>query len=323
MKKKLSLYLQLAVSILLVIYFASSVDIGRISWPIPTLGWLYIVLTVMLVNLDRILMAYKWNILLQVKGIALSFGEVVRSYYIGTFWGIFLPSSVGGDVVRAYRVSRQTNNTKEIVSSVIIERLLGMISMFLMGILSAGLFVMLVRPGNWMIVASLLVSFFLFMGLVFLSFNTRSVKWFDQQFRFHKKGWIGKLAEIYSAYQAYQNHRRPMLRFLLWSLLEQCVPIVCVFFVSQALNLNIPFWSFIIFVPVIIGISKLPVSIDGFGVREGLFVYFFFFVGVTGSSAFLLGFIAHIVAMVSVLPGFFYFSFFSPEPEVITSSLSS
>lgn len=323
MKKRFLFYLQLVISLLLVAFFASSVDTSRILRPIEPFGWIYIGLMVFLVNLDRILMSYKWNILLKVKGIDLPFSEVVRSYYIGTFWGIFLPVSVGGDVVRAYRISGQTDRTEDIVSSVIIERILGMVATILMGMLGFGLFVTIIGTGNWKVAEGLIFLLLAFSGLVVLSFNTRLTQWFDQRFQFNKKSWMGKLAEVYRSYQAYQHHRGPMLRFLLWSLLEQVFPIICSLFVSQALSLNVPFWSFFVFIPVILALSKIPISLDGFGVREGLYIYFFSFVGLSGSEAFVLGFLAHILGIVSMLPGFFYYSFYSTSLTVSRISPSS
>jgi len=321
-KKRFFFYLRLAVSLILIGFFASSVDIGRAFQPISSLGWLYIALTGLIVNLDRILMSYKWNILLKAKDIDLAFGEVIRSYYIGTFLGSFLPSSVGGDVVRVYRVSEQTGRTEDILSSVLLERVLGTLVTLLMGMLSVGLFATFVHPGSGELAVGLIILLLLCLALVALSFNTRLTQWFDKRLVSHKQGWIGKVAQIYHSYQAYHHHRGLMLRFLLWSLLEHCFPIMCAFLVSQALNFSIPFWNFVIFIPVIMALSKMPISLDGFGVREGLYVYFFSLVGVPTIEAFVLGLLAHIVGIISIFPGFFYYSFFPPLPAAIQSSPS-
>ena len=97
-----------------------------------------------------------------------------------------------------------------------------------------------------------------------------------------------------------------MGRFLGWSFLEQFLPVLCDYSVCRAMGFDIPFWSFIIFIPVIVALARIPLSIGGFGVTEGLFVYFFAFVGVSGSEAFILGLAAHVLALLAVLPGFFY-----------------
>ena len=60
-------------------------------------------------------------------------------------------------------------------------------------------------------------------------------------------------------------------------------------------------------------LTKLPISLDGYGVREGLYVYLFALVGVSNSDAFVVGLVSHVIANLSLLPGFFYSSFFTPS----------
>jgi hypothetical protein len=321
MKKRLFFCLRFAVSIVLIVLLLSSVDTDRFFRPITPSSWLYIGLTALVANLDRVLMSYKWDILLKAKGIVLPFTELLRSYYIGTFWGFFLPVSVGGDVVRACRISGTTNRVGEIVSSVVVERVLGIMPTFVMGILSGTVFAAYITPDSWEIAVSIGAAFFLFVGLVFLSFNRHLAEWLESRFVLGKHSLNKKLREVYQSYQAYQHHHGPIVRFLLWSLVEQCMPILCAFLMSNALSLNVPFWSFFIFIPLILLLLRIPVSLGGFGVNEGLYVYFFSFVGLSVSDAFLLGFLMHIVGLVSLLPVFFYYSFSLPSPATVQSDL--
>jgi len=311
LKRRFFLYLRLAVSVGLVTFFVFSFDIGRSLSSIPSFGWGYITLVVLVVNLDRVLMAYKWNILVQAQGIALPFLEILSTYFISTFWGSFLPTSVGGDVVRIHRVSRHLKSPQHALSSVLLERILGALTSSLLGGVSAVVFLLVIKESNWKIVLALVFSCLFFLGVVALSFNIDLRQWLEQRFLLRKGGLRAKLVQVYHSYQEYRLNRGPMLRFLLLSLLEQCLPIVATFLVSEALHLNIPFWGFVLFIPMILALSRIPVSLDGFGVHEVLFVYFFSFLGVGGAEAFLLGLLSHIMAFVSILPGFFYFSFYS------------
>jgi uncharacterized protein (TIRG00374 family) len=315
-------YLQLTVSIGLVAYFLFSFDIQHIL-RITAWGVVYIGVVALLANVDRVLMAYKWNILLKAKGISLPLAEAIRSYYIGTFWGMFLPSSLGGDVVRGYRVCRVTKRTDDIISSIILERIIGLISTLIIGILGVSLFVIIVSPSSWQLACAVMLTLLVCGTLVGLSFNTTLAQWIARHIHVRQHRWTEKIGMVLTSYQSYQHSRGALLRFCLWSLLEQCIPIICVFCVAKALELQVPLWSFIIFVPVIVALSKIPVSIDGFGVREGLFVYFFALVGVPGSEAFVLGLLSHVVGIAAVMPMFFYFSFHrSSTSALVQNSLS-
>ena len=133
LKKRVFFYLRLALSVGLVTFFVFSLDIGQSLASLPSFGWGYITLAVLVINLDRIWMAYKWNILVQAKGIVLPFLEILSTYFIGFFWGIFLPIPFGGDMVRVHLISRHMKSPQHALSSVLLERILGALTIFLLG----------------------------------------------------------------------------------------------------------------------------------------------------------------------------------------------
>jgi glycosyltransferase 2 family protein len=131
----------------------------------------------------------------------------------------------------------------------------------------------------------------------------------DRKSAFKKEGFWGKLARLYGSYREYRNHQGALLRFIAWSALEQCVPIIGVYLTAAALGRDVSFLSCAIFVPLIMTLTQFPISLDGYGVREGLYVYLFALVGVSNTDAFVIGLVSHVIANLSLLPGFFYSSF--------------
>ena len=117
------------------------------------------------------------------------------------------------------------------------------------------------------------------------------------------------MTRLYGSYHEYRNHHGALLRFIAWSALEQCVPIICVYLAADALGRDVPFLPLVIFVPLIMTLTKIPISLDGYGVREGLYVYLFALVGVSNTDAFVIGLVSHVIANLSLLPGFFYSSY--------------
>jgi uncharacterized protein (TIRG00374 family) len=163
--------LRIAVSVALVAYLAYSAQAWRALRPLSPHGWAYVVLIAVLVNLDRIVMAYKWGILLKAVGVDLSFGDAVRHYYIGTFWGMFLPASVGGDVIRTYRVSAQTRMGGEAASSVILERVLGLLATLIMAIACTAALAVLLPDLALQFARILGIALLAFTALFLLSFH--------------------------------------------------------------------------------------------------------------------------------------------------------
>lgn len=96
--------------------------------------------------------------------------------------------------------------------------------------------------------------------------------------------------------------------FLILSIIEQFAPAIGNYLASLALNINVPFIYFLLIMPLIQLISRIPVSFEGFGVSEGLLVYFFALFGFSKTGAFSIGLLGHIAIILAALPAlFFYF----------------
>jgi hypothetical protein len=267
-------------------------------------------------------MAYKWNVLLRSKGMLFGFGELIRSYYIGTFWGVFLPSGIGGDVVRAYRLSTRKGSIEEVVSSIVVERLLGMIATFTLALVGLTCFGFMFAQMLWPLF--LVVCVVCALGILFLliSFHTQWNESITKSAMFEKHPWASRIARTWNAYSLYRQQPYALITFFLLSLGEQGFPVLSSLLVAHALGLSLPGWSFFILVPIIFALSRVPISVNGFGVREGLYIFFFSYVGLSGSEAFVLGLLTHLVVIASILPGFFYASFHIHSPVVARSHAS-
>lgn len=313
MKKRLLLALRLGASLLLVVLLLRQIDIDQAWYPVDPAGWGWLLLAALLLNGDRVLMAYKWRLLLKPQGVTISLPAAVRSYFIGTYWGIFLPGTVGGDVVRACCVVRQEQGLEAVVSSIVLERILGTITSLLIAVVCVVLAVTVAGVVDWRLAVLAGVLSLLGMGALALSMQGRWHDWLERHPRVQGSRALGKLVRCYRAYQVYRHHRAVMLRFVAWTVLEQCVPIVCVYLTALALRLPVTFMSVVIFTPLIISFAKIPISLDGFGVREGLYVYCFALVGLPRGDAFLLGLVSHVIGNLALLPGFLY-SWLVPAP---------
>jgi glycosyltransferase 2 family protein len=256
--------------------------------------------------LDRVIMAAKWKILLDSKNIPCSLRNTIVIYFKGTFWGNLFPSSLGGDAIRAYELSKNTKMGVDVVSSIFMERFLGFFSSALMAILSLP-FIFLWVPGFPRVLWVLLISFFS-IGIVFLVLVLRGEEpHFIRKFRI-KFVWAEKVSKITSSVALYRDHPVALGKFFLWSFGEQLVPIFTVYFLALALNLPIPFYYLVLIIPIAQFFARIPVSLSGFGVQEGLYISLFSFLGVSTTAAFALGFASNLGNIIGGFPGaYFYF----------------
>ena len=304
MKGRGRLLLQLTISVGIMVYFVSTIDFREAIRPIPPAGWGYFLLTALLANGDRLMMAFKWNLLLQAKGLRVPFAEVLKSYYFGSFWGIVLPSSVGGDVVRVYRFAALTGAPGLVLSSVLIERVLGLLANLTMVLVGAGLFYWYLRLGTPLLLVGAAAGLVAALSLFVLSLRTSLPLWLEHWLQSRGGKFGTRIRELFTAYQAYRNHSGTLVQFVGLSILEQGFPIVCTILVARGLGLAIEPMVFLIFTPLIMGLSRIPISFDGFGIREGMYVYALGLAGIPAADALVVGFLSHLVGNVSLLPGY-------------------
>lgn len=309
--KRIWLWARLLLSFGLITFLIFSVEIRNFSVLPINIAYKYFLGAIVIAIADRILMAYKWNILLKAKEINIPLINLTGIYLVSTFLGLFLPATVGGDAVRAYAVAKGGHKLMDAISSIIVERLFGMISLFifvLISIFSSAL----VFKGSffldmWDLLILVLILLIILLFIIAISLflpkfaNISVLKRPDN--RIYENRYVSKLMEIYHSYLLFKDKRVELGLFLILSFLENLFPIFWNYFLSLALNINIPLIYLFILTPIVLVLVRLPISFDGIGIQEGAFVFFLSYIGIPKSEALLLGIASHIIAILSILPG--------------------
>lgn len=284
-----------------------SIILSRIDWKqaitlIKHSNLMWWVAGILLTVAAIIISAYKWKLVLISQGADVPLPRLTSSYFIGLFFNNFLPSSMGGDAYRAYDVSVYTRRSHSAVASVIAERILAAAALacmagfgFLLGMREVGRF------------SVYILSLFVFcVSLLIISVNMNKItKVFRRFKRFDGSNTEKKMSEFGDALKAPVRDRRTFFSVILLSVAFQVFVILVNLSVFRALNVAVPTRYFFIFVPVIMAFAMLPVSINGWGVQEGAYVFFFTRIGlsatqaVTGSISFTLT--VTLVSMIGVV----------------------
>jgi glycosyltransferase 2 family protein len=306
MKSNLKSYLwKLLVSLLLILFLLRFVNRQEMAGLLKNIRWPFLIGYFALNLFDRLIMAYKWKILLDAKEIPCSWKELIVVYFKGTFWGNLFPTSLGGDAIRAYELSRNTNAGIEVVSSIIMERFLGFLSSAVLAIIVIPLLFLMV-PDFTRVLLWLLLGF-LSTGVLFLVLLIRGggppalKNWLT------KLPGAGKISQAISSFVLYRNHPRALGRFFIWSLGEQLVPILTLYFLVLTLGLPVPFLYLIPIIPIAQFFARIPVSLSGFGIQEGLFISLFSFMGISATAAFALGLASNLGNLFVGLPGAYFY----------------
>lgn len=299
--------LKIIVTIILVLIIISQMGgIGQVGLLLAGISPFYVVLILLVYTLDRGIMAFKWGRLLKGRGISLPFFRGMKIYCASMVWGLFLPSTIGADAIRAYCTSRAGIDSNEVVASIIVERLIGFLSALLLGLLS---FILLSRIENlppqfqyvWLAGGiSLLCATIVFAA----SFSHGVFDFLHGRLlgRFRDTRIMRRLHHFHSTYLLYKNDKKNMTIFFVMTFLEQLMPIFDSWLIARGLGIHVGIAYIAGAVPLAMLISRLPISLDGIGVFEGVFILLMAFAGVTASEAVAISLAGRILQTASWLP---------------------
>jgi hypothetical protein len=296
------LLLRVAISLGLMAWILRSVDLNQLKESMRSLNPGYLLLAQAAYFAVNSVCVWRWQVLLDGRGVRVGFLRLLRYFLNGLFFGNFLPTTVGGDLMRAYLVSDQCGTRSEALASVLVDRFVGLFGVIITGILGL---ILVARTGQE---TALLRYMLIGVGLTVLLLAVFLNKGIMGRLRFILrlpllKRLEQKAVEFYHSLYVYRSHRREVALALGLSLLVQLGVVLTVFSIARALGSDISIVPFFLYMPVIAAVSMLPVSINGWGLMEGSFIVFFGRAGMTGPEALSLGFLYHVVAVVVSLWG--------------------
>jgi uncharacterized protein (TIRG00374 family) len=266
----------------------------------------YIILALLVNTADRALMTFKWAQLLRSRGVQLSFFYGMKVYCASMIWGLFLPTTMGADAIRAYSTTRAGLNSNEIVASIIIERIVGFLSALVLGLLSLILLGSLaVFDGRLHLVASLGGVMLAGAIIIFvLSFTDRLFKLVHHRllYPFQDTRIMKRLRQVHSTYQAYHNVKGSLAIFFGLTFSEQLLPILYAWLIALGLGLNVSLLFIVGALPLAMLISRIPISVDGLGVFEGVFVLLMSLTGISAAEAVAIALIGRFLQITSWSP---------------------
>ena len=308
------LALRVGITVLLLSAVVYWVDIPEAVTVLGSVRFDFLTLMLLSMLVERFYATYRWFVLLQTgEASGVSYPHLLRVNFASGFLGCFLPTA-GMDVLRIIGHARKSDDLAMSVSSVFLDRYLGVLALAVTALVGLAINPMVVTPGvqysAWLLVALMLA------GSVLLT---------NRQFRSRVERRLSgpKLARAGSKYRKLMSSLDSMRHarsVMLWSLVlafgHQLVRIASVSFGARALDIEVPLVYLATVVPVIIFIQLLPIAVGGFGAREAAFVYFLGAGGVAPEGAFALSLLVYVMTVASNLPGAWmaYKAFARPSP---------
>ncbi len=282
----LSLILKIGVSALLLSYIVKKAGPGNVLKHLRSMDpWLFLLSVIIYLGI-AMLVAIRWRILLDYRYPA---RKLFSLHMIGNFFNMILPSTMGGDAVKGYYLYREMKSGGDSFGSVFLDRYLGLSARLFLGLVSsAAAFSNLRDIGLQWAVPAIFIVFLAGSAVVF-------------RLRIGKQ--FAAIADFYNYLLSHLKNKQVLFKTFLLSLVIQVLLILMIAAVALGIGQRLSFTELFVFVPIIMTIMIVPVSISGFGVREGAFVMLFSLTGIPAPVSVSISFLWYLSTAAASLIG--------------------
>ncbi|HEX5759849.1 MAG TPA: lysylphosphatidylglycerol synthase transmembrane domain-containing protein [Thermoanaerobaculia bacterium] len=302
--RRARLLLRLAVSAILIAWILRRAPLAEVFAAFRDADLRWIAVSLLLNPLGYWASVSRWRLLLRAQGHEVPFGSLVRTFLAGVFFNNFLPSTIGGDAVRAVDTARAGVGRGTAVAVVLIDRFLGLLVLLVfagIGVLAGGPLVER-APALYLWVAAGAAAAALAAWLLFVP-PGRAAEALDRVGRRLPGRLAGLFARASDALFAFRGRGAVQAGALVWSVFLQGLVVANVYCLARALHIELPFATFILLVPLVLLVSMLPVSINAIGVRENAWAFVLAAYGVASASAVALAWLDYGLVLAQALVG--------------------
>ena len=297
MKSHLIIALKAIVTLGIIGIIARSVDVKALLATVRSLQFGYVIAATALIAIQNFILAGRWWVVLRSIGGRLNLGEVVQITLIAQFFNQALPSTVGGDAIRIWRAKKQGVPLRFAAQSVLVDRGLAtaaLLMILLCGVLGqSGL-------GNLFQVA-MPVDVLAGCGVVGFAVLAFAGPVLFGLLPKHRV--FTEIAGLATALHRVVLGAGSFSATTALSVVNHLTSIWTTVLLANAVGVDLPFSTAFVLAPIVLLLSMAPISIGGWGVREGLTVLAFSFANVAPTNSLAISLLFGILTIIGNLPG--------------------
>ena len=316
LRRALVFLVKTMVSVALLAVLLSRVNTDQLWASAKSASMPWLVVALGLYGVHVLLNTWRWRLLLDAQHVTVSFRTLFSSYLVAGFFNNFLPSNIGGDVIRMRDTARAAGSRTLATTVILVDRGLGLIGLVLLAASGATAAAMAVTrsPGAAVVGQAARVPvppLLLWAGFALAAGAAAPALLAPAGFGrllqpltvMHPE-WLGaRLATLTSTLSRFRERPPAVITCFAGALLVQVVLVLYHLAVAMALHLDVSVWHLAVIVPISYVVQMAPVSVNGFGVREATFSLYFARLGLPIEGAVLLSLVATAVMMVFSLTG--------------------
>lgn len=286
------------VSIALIALLIRGVDVAAVLEHLRAVDARAVAVAVVMTTAIALLHAGRWQVILKTMGHGrfLAFGGALRLVLIGYFFNQTLPSTVGGDAFRIWGAYRAGIRAGDAFASVVVDRIFALVSLLLMIVLGLPwLFDIVVAPTARAVVILVIAGGAAGMAVLLLlgRFASHLQRWRLTRF----------MLQISEGCRALLRDPARTLAVAVLTIAGYAALSYVVYILARGLDVPLELGNSLLLIPLVTLVTLLPVSIAGWGVREGAMVVALGLIGVPAVKALSLSILSGLVVMASGLVG--------------------
>jgi len=290
-----------AVSVILLAVLISRIDFETLIVPNRSLpgSLAFLIGGLILMALSFVVAAERWQRVLAVYHAVVPLRTLTQHYLAGQFVGNVLPSTIGGDVLRVSRSSKDVGSTEVAFGAVAIERLTGFVALpllTLIGFIARRDLITLARSWVALLIAG--VAILLLVVLLLLAASPRIAGRYV-----HNTNWMRFIGIIHIGIGRMRADPRDALEALAAAVVYQLMVVGAVYCAIHTVGADVPNGAVLAFIPAVAMIQVLPISLGGLGVREAMLAFLLHPLGVPTGQAVAIGLLWYAMTLIVSLVG--------------------
>jgi glycosyltransferase 2 family protein len=296
-----SLPVRVAVTLVLLGAVASQIDWQQMRERVSNGHPLDFVAAVAIVLCALVIGAYRWWLLLRRADVNLDLPQLARVYSVSTFSSTFLPTSLGGDVTRALLVVRRGPLLTRVVVTIVLDRLFGLMGLLGMAWIALAFQSTKVPHGAqvfliWVTAAVVVGSLLLAIAVLRGSQVAQALV---------PKRLVSVARESRVLLQSYARDPATLIMVVMLSLAYQALISLHLVLIAQAIDVHLAFSTAAVTLTLVTIVTLIPISVGGFGVREGSYVVLLGAAMINVTDATLISVLSVATVFLASLPGAF------------------
>ena len=243
------------------------------------------------------LAAYRWKLIMHLLVFNENFSYYVKSYFKGTFFNQVLPSSIGGDAVRIIDLTQKGYDKKDAVYGVFVDRVVGLVGLLVLNLLATVIFYGAFDNNFSMLIILITVAGISGFAMLFHLEKIKFLANYKFLNLFHRLA--KRLNNLYA-------DRTLLIKHISISVVVHFFSVLTLYALALSIDFHMDFQIFLIAVPPVFLLTIVPISLAGWGIREGAMVGIFMLIGADETKVLAMSILYGLLLIISSLPGSYF-----------------